>query len=368
MTEVNKPKQQNSILLSERKNAPRVLPIVLLLSVVIPALPFFFSIATLSFFIDPSAVAKDIFVKQLFANTIEYIDQPLKTLIHLSDLLTYLSILSVHTISCITVIGFFLYQIHQLPDALIRRSYFCMSMTAVSWFVFAYIIKSHANELMLTQLGYKSICVLLAQADLQTSLVWPDPGGGNTGEACFLPKPTRLVWLAYTPILLGILAIISASAFTGVLASEPIPPDDEHWRPNFLARIKILQKSFYLLSLVLVTSTLTILLFTSLPLELLADATLKAALNKFINGITAFWGGLFTATLFATFAPAAFLFFTQAVNHQKQSTTPSDLREWLHESVFVSIKKQMINALLMIAPMLIGPLGNLLQNLSGLAG
>ena len=368
MANIEDPKQQNSMLFSEHGKSMRVFPIFLLLSVVIPALPFFLSAATLSFFVNPTLVAKGLFVKHLFAANIGFIDQPQKTLIHLSDLLAYFSITSVHAIICLIVIGYFLYQIHQLPSVLKRRSYLCMSITTVTWFIFAYIIKSHANELMLTQLGYKSICVLLAKADLQTSLVWSDPGGGNSGEACFLPKPTRLVWLAYTPVMLGVLAIISASAFSSVLASEPIPSADEHWRPCFLARIKIVQKSFYLLSLVLVTSTVTILLFTSLPSELLTDMALKAALNKYINGITAFWGGLFTATLFATFAPAVFMFIGHTVDHRKRSTSSSDLREWLHESVFVSIKKQVINALMMIAPMLIGPLGNLLQKLSGLAG
>jgi hypothetical protein len=369
MADIKGPKQQNSNSPSAHDNSTRIFPAYLLWFVVIPVLPFFFSMATLSFFINPTLDSKEIFVivKQLLANdSIIFIDQPVKTLIHVSDLLTYLSITSVHAIVCLIVIGFFLYQTHQLPKDLIKRTYLYMAITTVTLLVFAYVIHLYANNLMLIQLGYKSICVLLGMADLQTSLVWPDSGmdGVNTGEACFRSEFTRLVWLAYTPVMLGMLAMLSASAFTTVMASEPIPSADERWRPHFLARVKILQKSFYLLSLVLVTSTVTILLFTSLPLDLLADGILKTAFNKFINGITAFWGGLFTATLFAAFAPAVFLFIKQTLNHQKGLTAPSDLGEWLHESVFVSIKKQAMNTLMMIAPMLVGPLGSLLQKLS----
>jgi hypothetical protein len=265
--------------------------------------------------------------------------------------------------------GFFLYQIHQLPKALIKRAYIYMAITTIAFSILAYVIHIFANNLILTQLGYKSICILLSKAELQTSLVWPDPGGhSHTGEACFLPRNTRLVWLAYTPVMLGMLAIMMASAFTTVMASAPIPSADKQWRPHFLSRIKLLQKSFYLLSLVLVTSTITILYFTSLPLELLDDKGLISALNKLFNGLTAFWGGLFTATLFATFTPAALILIKHARNYQSGPATPSGLGEWLHETVFVSIKKQMMNVLVMIAPMLVGPFSELLKSLSGLTG
>lgn len=394
MAEIKDPVQHNSSPPSAPDNTSRLFPPYLLWFVLIPALPFLFSIATLSFFITPTQaehelhlnetaikptiirnrkeqkiITEEIFVKKLFDIKIDYIEQPRKTLTHLSNLLTYFSTTAVHGIVCLFVMGFFLYQIHQLPKALIRRTYLYMAITTVTFFMVAYAVHLYANNLVLTQLGYKSMCILLSKAELPTSLVWPDPGGGHTGEACFLPRNTRLVWLAYTPIMLGILAIMTASTFTTVMASQPIPTADMQWRPNFLARVKLLQKSFYLLSLVLVTSTITILYFTSLPLELLKDNNgLVAALEKFINGLTAFWGGLFTATLFATFVPAVLLFIKHTRQHQTGSATPSDLGQWLHESVFVSIKKQVMHVLVIIAPMLVGPFSDLLRNLSAVSG
>lgn len=161
------------------------------------------------------------------------------------------------------------------------------------------------------------------------------------------------------------LAMTVTSAHATIMAGESIPTADEQWRPAFLARIKLLQKSLYLPSLVLVTSTVTIFHFSSLPLDLLTDQSLKTALTNLTIGLTAFWGGMFTATLFATFAPAAMLLLRHTRAHQNGPAMPSDFGLWLYESVFVSIKKQVMNALMMIAPMLVGPLSSLLQKLSG---
>lgn len=362
----------------------RFFPPYLLWFVIIPALPFLFSAVSLSFFVTPAEMSHELaekapsvtatvesnefFIKKLLDIKIDYIAPPLKTLTHLSNLLTYLSITAVHGIVCLFVIGFLLYQIHKLPSILIRRTYLYMAITVVAFFIMAYAVRVYGNSLILTQLGYKSICILLSKAELQTSLVWADLDGGHTGEACFLSRNTRLVWLAYTPIAFGMLAIVAASAFTTVLASQSIPTSDQQWRQLFLSRIKLLQKSFYLLSLVLVTSTITILYFTTLPQDLLADAQLKNVLNKLFGGLTAFWGGLFTATLFATFAPAVILFIRHARNYRMSQTPASDLTQWLYDSVFVSIKKQALNVLVIIAPMLVGPFSELLRNISGLSG
>jgi len=382
----------------------RIFPPYLLWFVLVPALPFFFSISALSFFVNPSAATQEYFAKSkpaekinidkqlavnphcanpgnpecisgkafiqnIFSSKINYIENPKKILTHISNLLTYFSITAVHGIVCLFVIGFFIYQTHKLPIIIVRRTYLYMAITSIAFFAAAFIVHKSANELMLTQLGYKSICVMLSQADLQTALVLLDPNGGHTGEACFRAEYTRLVWLAYTPIMFGVLAIIFASTFATVMASQAMPSPEEQWRPYFLSRIKLLQKSFYLLSLVLVTSTITILLFTSLPAELLdTKGSLVTAFGKFVNGITAFWGGLFTATLFATFVPAALLLLNHTRHHQSEAASSSELGQWLYDSVFVSIKKQTMNALVIIAPMLVGPFSELLRNLSGISG
>lgn len=362
MTDINDDKQNNSIALD---STPRLFPPYLFWFILIPMLPFLFGLTSLSFFIEPSPASEDIFIKKLLTIDIGYVEHTLKTLNHISSMFNYLSISAVHGILCLIVIGFFLYKTSNLPSILVRRTYLYMAVMIFMFLTVSYLVHLFANNLMLTQLGYKSICILLSKAELQTSIVWPDISGGHTGEACFQPRLTKLVWLAWAPAILGMLAIIVASAFTTVMASESIPSDDKQWRSIFLARIKLLQKSLYLLSMVLITSTVTIYQFSSLPLDLLTNQPFKSSLMSFINGLTAFWGAMFTATLFATFTPAALLFLRHTRAHMNRTTVSHSFGQWLYESVFVSIKKQMMNSLVMIAPMLVGPLSHLLQNLSG---
>lgn len=109
MADIKDPKQLNSNSSSAHNNSARIFPLYLLWFVVIPILPFFFSVVMLSFFIEPTFDSSVNFVQQLFSNnSIQYIDQSVKTLTHLSNLLTYLSISSLHAIACLIVIGFFL--------------------------------------------------------------------------------------------------------------------------------------------------------------------------------------------------------------------------------------------------------------------
>ncbi len=129
-------------------------------------LPLFFSIAMLSFFIDPHLDSKDILVKQLFAeNSVLYIDQPVRILTHLSDLLIYLSITFMHEIVCLIVTSFFFYHIHQLPKSLIIRAYIHVAIMTFILLICTYFIHLYTNNLMLIQLGYKLICILLRFAD-----------------------------------------------------------------------------------------------------------------------------------------------------------------------------------------------------------
>ena len=332
----------------DNSKATRIFPPYLLFFIIVPLLPFLFSITTLSVVIDPEQAQQELtgeqvesisietesktqgsdynyntkFFKSLFTGSIKYIDYPDKTLIHLSNLLSFLSISSLHAVVCLFLIVFFLYQTHQLPGVLIKRTYLYMAFTFITVIALAAYVAAGANDLILTQLGYKAICVMLSNADLQTYLVMLDKDSGHTGHSCFGKDYNRLYWLANGPTFLGALAIIVTSSFSTVMASEPINSTGELWRQHFLARVKLLQKCFYLLCLVLVTSTITIYQFSSLPIELIAsnkDSTsIIEAFRKFINSITLYWGGLFTATLFATFAPAVLLLFRQTCDYQKE--------------------------------------------------
>jgi hypothetical protein len=334
--------------------------------VLVPTLPLLLAMAALAFIVEPASKVQTPLIRSLLSIEIGFIDAPIRTLTHLSNLLNYLSVGSVHGIVCLVAIGFFFYAIHRLPAASGRRVCLYLAVSIVALLALSLGLVRWAHDSVLTQLGYKSVCMLLSKADLLTSIVWLDPEtGGHTGLACFAPRMTRLVFLAYVPVAFGVAVIGIASALNTVMAAEPMPLGDEPWRAEFLKRVELLRTSLYVSSLVLVTSTVAIFQFASLPLDLLADKVQKAAFTGFVNGIAAFWGGLFTATLFANLAPAAWLLLRQALRHMKGPARPADLGPWLHDAVFVSIKKQFLNALVLIAPMLVGPLGHLLQALPG---
>ena len=103
MIDRNDPKKKDSI---AHDNATRLFPAYLPWFVLIPASPFLFSIAALSFFIGSSPDTTDIFIKKLLTIDIAYVDEAVKDLTHISNLLNYFSITAVHAIVCLIVIGF----------------------------------------------------------------------------------------------------------------------------------------------------------------------------------------------------------------------------------------------------------------------
>ena len=83
---------------------------------------------------------------------------------------------------------------------------------------------------------------------------------------------------------------------------------------------------FYVVSLVLVTSTISIMLFLQLPLALAADEETKLAVTGHAQGMTVFWGTVFTLTLVMMFAPSAFLLLKTARQYEKRSEKPEEVR------------------------------------------
>jgi hypothetical protein len=138
------------------------------------------------------------------------------------------------------------------------------------------------------------------------------------------------------------------------------------WRTVFNERIKGLQKSLYALSMVLVASTIVITIFAHLPAGLFKDDSgFGSALSKYAIGLSTFWGALFSLTLAATFAAPAVLLLRHTHGYQSVATDAGDMQAWLHEHVFVSIKKQLVNVASLLAPLLVGPLSALLASFAG---
>jgi len=144
--------------------------------------------------------------------------------------------------------------------------------------------------------------------------------------------------------------------------------DEAAWRAALDARVQALQKAVYLLSAVLVSSTVTITLFAHLPVGLLPAGTgsLAAAVSKYATGLSTFWGALFSITLVATFAMPALHLLGRAYGRETAARDSDELRDWLQEHVFQSIKRQLATVLSLLAPLLVGPLSSLLSSVSGI--
>ena len=69
-------------------------------------------------------------------------------------------------------------------------------------------------------------------------------------------------------------------------------------------------------------------------------------------------------TLIATFAAPALRVFEEAYGRRGAATESDDLEQWLHEHVFQSVKRQLGTVLSLLAPLLVGPLSNLISSFS----
>lgn len=326
----------------------------------VPLLPLVLSAVLFSWLIDP--LEKLVFLE---FDAVHFVARPQREYVHLGDMLSYYSLGAFHTLLCLAVIATFALWIRRLPkrQALGGAAFLAgvfLLVVAISLF-----FHEEANRQVLTQLGYKAVCQVVAAAELPTRLAMP-------GQ-CFAENDiSRLTLLAWIPTFSGMGAVAFAGAFAyanarGLPAADS--GNDGAWREAVDRRIKALQRSVYLLSAVLVSSTVTITLFAHLPTGLVADSkelALATALSKYATGLSTFWGALFSITLIATFAVPALRLLGEAYGAEKVTEDSGELRRWLQEHVFQSLRRQLATVLSLLAPLLVGPLSSLLSSVSGL--
>ena len=335
-----------------RKAGPPLSPLKHLWLAALPILPLILATMLVSSLINPDAE-----LAFLEFDTGKYLASPLRDYRHLGDMLIYYALASIHGVLCFGVIAFFLHMMRKLPAqqrwnaAVFSVAIFALLLGLIFYF------EAYANEIVLVQLGYKATCLALQSAPLPTDLV----------ESCFEDNGiNKLTLLAWVPTFSGMGAVVFAAAFALGNADAMPKPSDPSWHTVVEQRTKALQMSVYALSAVLVSSTITITLFAHLPIGLLADESdLAKAISHYASGLSTFWGALFSLTLLATFAAPTFLLLRRAYAQEAATTKVEDLRAWLHEHVFVSIKKQLLNAASLLAPLLVGPLSSLFSSLAG---
>ncbi|GAB4373563.1 MAG: hypothetical protein Kow00114_35580 [Kiloniellaceae bacterium] len=342
--------------------APAAFPLRDAWTPLVPLLPLLAATLLLAPLIDPAA-------ELTFLDVVagDFIAQPARNYVHLGDLLSYGALAAVHTLLCLGIVAAFALWILRLaaPQRHAALAFLAAVLTLI--LAFGLIVAAQSDHVVLVQLGYKAACQLLAAAELPTPLIAP-------GQCFLAGHISPLTWLAWVPTFAGIATVAFAAAFAyGAARDLPAAPGGEDWRQALEARVKALQRSVYLLSAVLVSSTVTITVFAHLPVGLLAEGkppALAGAVATYATGLSTFWGALFSATLAATFAVPALRLLGQAYGAARADAPGGDggsaLRAWLHDHVFQSLKRQLATALSLLAPLLVGPLSSLLAGVSGL--
>ncbi len=324
---------------------------------VVPLLPLLLFTGMLSWLIDPA-----VHLAFLEVTPDQFIARPQRDYVHLGDMLTYYALAACHSLLCVVVIAVFVHRMRRLSSRPRRRAAVLLAAVLVLLVAIGVFFEREANEQVLVQLGFKATCRLLEAADLSTAL---------TSPGCFSGWISHLTWLAWLPTFSGMAAVAVAAAYATACVSPSSAGSGERstaaWREALELRVKALQHSLYLLSAVLVSSTITITQFSHLPVGLLTSSEglpVATAVARFATGLSTFWGALFSMTLLATFAAPAVRVLDEAYAGRGTAGDSADLQQWLDEHVFQSMKRQFGTVLSLLAPLLVGPLSSLLSSFS----
>lgn len=325
---------------------------------VMPVLPLVFFTALLSWLIPSSSQLGFLAVR-----ADQFIARPQREYVHLGDMLTYDAVAAFHTLLCAAVIVVLAQRLRALPARCAKGGAMFLAAVCASLAVIVVFFLREADNQVIVQLGFKATCRLLEAADLPTNL---------TAPGCFGGGVSRLTLLAWLPMFAGMFATALAAAYA--YAATCVHADPEHgvrdrssvaWREQVEARVWALQHCIYLLSAVLVSSTIAIAQFAHLPQGLLVKGgDLDAAVSKYATGLGTMWGALFSMTLVAAVAVPALRLLDDAYGRDRDTADMADVRQWLDEHVFQSVKRQFVTVLSLLAPLLVGPLSSLVSSFS----
>ena len=193
-------------------------------------------------------------------------------------------------------------------------------------------------------------------------------------EKCF--NEAALTVLVMVPAGAGIITVLlAAGGAASALRRLNHVLDEED---KFV--VQQLVSSFQMLSAVLVTSTISAMLFFRLALypftareaggDLVTsnDYLLTIDVTGYVNALTTFWGAVYTLTLFAVYVGPLALLYYRAIRKQK-SKNPGEflkLKAWLADNgVEEGFGERVRNLLTLLAPLMIGPLSQALGSIGG---
>lgn len=256
----------------------------------------------------------------------------------------------VHTIVCLAAIAYFAVQIARFAGPGRAATGLAVAATALAVVAAMAALALVEPRLAIYDYTFYQIAALLADSPVAGSLLGGD--GTRVLAVCVL-----------YPSALGIVAVLTATG-AGIAATErlgDLRTADGHAR--LVERVHVLLHCFYALSAVLVTSTLAAALFFRLPLHALQldDGTksLHGALTAYLAGLGTFWAAVYTLTLFAAFAGPAARIYLHVRTVAAGDGAGMTVADWLRaRGLKLSLAENVKNALVLIAPLLVGPLGD----------
>lgn len=266
--------------------------------------------------------------------------------------LAFAAVVVVHTVVCIAATLYFAVQIARFAGAW-RGPIAVATVTSAVAVVAAIIGLAFVEpKLAIYRYTYFEIADLLAGSPVAAGLL-----GSHAGV------PVLAVAVLY-PSALGIAAVLAASGVgaAATLALGDLRDSEGHAR--LVERAHVLLHSFYALSAVLVTSTLAAALFFRLPMHALERAEtmegLRPALGSYLNGLGTFWAAVYTLTLFAAFAAPAARLYLHVQTVASGDGAGMTVADWLRaRGLKLSLGENIKNALVLFAPLLVGPLGDM---------
>jgi hypothetical protein len=140
-----------------------------------------------------------------------------------------------------------------------------------------------------------------------------------------------------------------------------------------VTQMRQLKKFISIVSVMLVAGVLHMIAWLHLPTALIADKSLAKHVIEFSEAMGLYWGATFSLLIATFYIPAAWSISNRAeaiITEFPEQTQGMEMQEWLQKhSISLSPLQQVPQLLAVLAPLLVGPIGSALTNLSGpLAG
>lgn len=267
---------------------------------------------------------------------------------HMGERLIYIAMVYFHVAVCITAVVIFWSQLRDASQRT-RQHIFAIIVCELLFFLLLRIFWPRPG-IVLYELSYLNIKGLLNQSKAAADITI-----GATSKLSVLVNVPQGFGAVATIVAFGVATALSVNLF-----QEP----DAKWQQTFANHVARLHRCFIGLSAVLVTSTLNVMLFFQLPVELSADPKTKNALLDYARGLTFFWGRVYTLTLVAVFVPAVLILRSTLHRYEHGLATPAEFREWLTRQVFVSPRRTVESLIAMMAPIIAGVLGTFLKSIA----